>query len=407
MTDLSASIGDVADALALPGAVERLRGIPGFNWHDLSLALFANGKPKEMRIALDEYGRAFRSRPVVVREPYLFGRIGEGAAAFATLAHLRRMNKLSVLPVLLCDRGAANPAYVGHWRKHFDVLDGAAVLRERYGEIPELQCGFLPDTDGRMHHVGDAYAMARMMDDRPLLELSEAEIERGRDALHSLGMPRQAWFVCLHARSPAYLGAAGVDDRHNAYRNSDIKSFARAAHQIAERGGWVVRIGAPGVERMPAWPNSIDLPHYHPSTDWLDLFAMGACRFFLGDSSGPIAVAATFSRPVVGVNLQLGSPSTWMALHMPKLYRRSGGLLTISEAIKAGMFMRQKVPPDDIEVVDNTAEEIERAVVEYLDGCVLSYEPQEAYRHKFPVDITRVIGTVSPAFLEKHAEVLR
>ena len=200
---------------------------------------------------------------------------------------------------------------------------------------------------------------------------------------------------------------AGVDDRHNEYRNSDIKTFAKAAHQIAERGGWVARIGAPGVEMMPAWPNSIDLPSVHPSTDWLDVFVMGGCRFFLGDSSGPICVAGTFGRDVIGVNLELGCPSTWMALHSPKLYRRGGKLMTLSESIKAGLLVRHRPIPAGIEVVDNTAEDIEAAAVEYMDGMLVSYDFQERYRGVFPSEMIRLIGTASTAFLEKHTEVLR
>lgn len=403
----------VADALALPGAVERLRSLGGKpadylnTCHELALLLFAQGEHAAMRTMLDEYGRAFRSRPVVVRCPYVFGRIGEAAAVFGALAHLRRIGRLDVLPVLLADHGACNPAYIKHWARHFDIHVTEETVRERYGEAPTLRVGFLPSPEGEFIPCGDSYALARQMDGGgPLLTLSDAETDRGRTALADLGMPGDAWFVCLHARSAAYMSDAGVDDRHNTHRNSDIRSFAGAAQRIADRGGWIVRIGASGTAPLPAWPNTIDLPHRRPWADWLDVFALGGCRFFLGDSSGPVAVAATFGRPIVAVNLQLGSPSTWMDLHIPKLYRRDGRLLTISEAIEAGLLMRQRPLPEGIEAVDNTAEDIETAVSEYLDGWS-DPERQDGYVVAHPPEIARLLGAASPAFLERHEGLMR
>lgn len=402
----------VDEALALAGGIDRLRSLavkPAEYLnicHDLALLLFAEGKPAAMRTVLDEYERAFRSRPVVVRCAYVFGRIGEAATVFGALAHLRRLGRLDALPVLLADQGASNPAYILHWRRYFDVYATEETLRERYGEVPTLRVGFLPSPEGGFIHSGDCYALARQMDRGPLLSLSDDEIERGRNTLAGLGMPKDAWFVCLHARSPVYMRDAGADDRHNTHRNSDIRSFGKAAGQIAERGGWTVRIGASGTEPLPDWPNTIDLPHRHPWADWLDVFVLGGCRFFLGDSSGPVAVAATFGRPIVAANLQLGSPSTWMDVHMPKMYRRDGRLLTLSEAIEAGLLMCQKPLPEGIEAVDNTAEDIDTAVVEYMDGWS-DPERQDRYATAHPPEVARLLGMASPAFLKRHEEVLR
>lgn len=378
--------------------------------HTLGLAAQTLGNRDSQRIALDEYGRAFSrwteglpDKRVMLCCDYIFLRIGEMAANLGALARLQRLGWLPVDPVLFVREGTCNPAYLDLWRRHFEIFTDAP-------DLPRFRSSFLPGPDGNFLALNDAFATAFQADNEPLLSLSPAHLAAGREKLESLGLPKDAWFACLHARSPAYLNQMGIDDSHNAHRNSDIRTFEQAALRIAERGGWTVRIGAPDTIPLDGWPNTLDLPHLVPSTDWLDVYALGACRFFLGDGSGPQMVAATFDRPLVCANFELGyAPIASASLHTPKLLRKNGRLLTIGEATEAGLIRLQyakRLTEKGAEIVDNTPEDIATMVSEFLDGALVSHEAQDRYRNAFPPDVGRFISMASPAFLEKHAGLL-
>src|SRR5262249_733686 len=110
----------------------------------------------------------------------------------------------------------------------------------------------------------------------PLVELSAADTERGRHCLRTLGVPEDAWFVSLD------VGEAGFHtfDFNDAFRNADIGSYLPALRSIAARGGWVIRLGNPGMEPLPALPNAIDYAHSKERSDWMDVFLCARCRFF-------------------------------------------------------------------------------------------------------------------------------
>jgi putative glycosyltransferase (TIGR04372 family) len=301
---------------------------------------------------------------------------------------------------------------------------------EKYGaKLFSMNPFWLPGPDGRWHEGGEAYYLAHLASDRkPLLSLNWEHMDAGYEMLTRLGMPEDAWFVCLHARSEKYLGPDY--DAHNRHRNTDIGSFEGAARRIAERGGWVVRISAAeNPEPLPDWPNTIDLPYRVGRRAWMDIWTIAMCRFFLGDSSGPVVVASTFAKPCIAANLELGSPTATMDLHMPKLFRekRSGRMIKLAEAARSPLLFCRNAEILDrmgVEIVDNTADEIEAATVEMLDhldcrppvaagpieikipGTFPHSALQDRYRRCFPADLSPPLREASPYFLQKHEALL-
>lgn len=134
----------------------------------------------------------------------------------------------------------------------------------------------------------------------PLLRLSDEDSQRGFAALHALGLPRDAWFACLHVREAGY---SPEDDALHAYRNCDIGRFLPALQQIRARGGRIVRLGDPSMQRLPAMEGVIDYAHSGSRSDWMDVFLCGAARLFVGTSSGLCNVASVFGRPSCLANL--------------------------------------------------------------------------------------------------------
>jgi putative glycosyltransferase (TIGR04372 family) len=121
-----------------------------------------------------------------------------------------------------------------------------------------------------------------------------AEAERCR-----MGLPMEAWFVCLHVREPGYWN----DAISGAPRNADIHNYFDAIREITRRGGWVVRMGDASMKRLPAMERVIDYPFTDSKSALMDVYLISECRAYIGMQSGILDVAALFQRPIIMTNM--------------------------------------------------------------------------------------------------------
>lgn len=139
---------------------------------------------------------------------------------------------------------------------------------------------------------------------RSALRFTEAEEREGRARLAEMGIGEKDWFICFHARDGAYLRQwrpqyngvwAGND-----FKNTRIENYLKAAEYIASLGGFAVRIGAVVESPLPETgnPRIIDYASKYRS-DFMDIYLLAKCRFFLATSSGPAAVTIAFDVPCV------------------------------------------------------------------------------------------------------------
>jgi putative glycosyltransferase (TIGR04372 family) len=131
----------------------------------------------------------------------------------------------------------------------------------------------------------------------PTLKLTAALEKRGRDFLKKYGVPENAWFVCIHARTAGFYRNQEQD-----LRNVSIEHFNDAISYVTSQGGWIVRMGDPTMPRLPDMPQVLDYAHNPDRIDALDVFLSARCRAFLGCASGPYSIAATFGVPVAVSN---------------------------------------------------------------------------------------------------------
>ena len=215
-----------------------------------------------------------------------------------------------------------------------------------------------------------------------LLTLPTDVKERGWKALHRAGVPEGAWFVPLHVREGTYDGRrAGLHGIHNA----ELATYLPAVAEITRRGGWVIRMGDPGMTRMQPQPNVIDYCHSDLRADWMDIFIATQGRFMLGSASGPV-----FIPPIYGVSSVVTNwwPAAHRPLHacdifIPKMMRRlsDGSHLSLSESLQEPYAYchsrRYLAEHGGVYVEDADPEIIRGAVVEMLarlDGTL----PQNA-----------------------------
>ena len=112
-----------------------------------------------------------------------------------------------------------------------------------------------------------------------------------------MGLPDDAWYVCLHVRE------SGFHKDNMVERNATIANYVDAIREITARGGWVVRMGDPTMTRLPPMSKVIDYPFTASKSYAMDLYLISECHFYIGMQSGIYDVAMLFQRPMIITNM--------------------------------------------------------------------------------------------------------
>lgn len=235
-----------------------------------------------------------------------------------------------------------------------------------------------------------AYEVNRHWDGRPpILSLTSADEKYAAEAFATLGLPSDAWFVCVHAREG---GFSPVDEEIHRHRNGKIDNLVPAIEEITQRGGWVIRLGDPTMVPLKPMSNVIDYAHHSLKSARLDILLCAKAKFILGNTSGIFLVGTVFGIPSVLANMiplpTLGFNRTDVSI--PKLYRNSQGdyLSMVDIMLSEIATYRYASLYEDKQLIieENTAEEIKEAVQEMfarLDGEFEQSEDDEKMQLAF------------------------
>ena len=230
-------------------------------------------------------------------------------AGFGHIALLDFFAKLRLLDlsdqehvVLAPPSTVANPAYLECWRPWLrietdatQILDHDTRLREDYPAVLKVRGGW--------YWLHDAMAIVeqRWQASRggPLISAPDHVVERGRRMLEQWKVPSSAWFVTIHVREQGLASGGKAED---SVRNANIATYFDAIRLITSVGGWVFRLGHPGMTPLPKMPQVIDYAHHRAQVDWLDVFLIARARFVIATNSGPAWVAGTFGTPALLTN---------------------------------------------------------------------------------------------------------
>ena len=178
-----------------------------------------------------------------------------------------------------------------------------------------------------------------------------------------MGIPKGAVFVCLMVRDNEYLKEIfpTVDFSYHNYRDSNINNYVLVAEALAERGYFVIRMGA----RVKSPLNSshhkvIDYAFNGMRSDFMDIFLGANCEFAISVGTGMDAVPAIFRRPIVQVNsAPLGY--CWTAgehnLILAKHYMKEDHECTLSEIFTNGVGLSMSVSDyesKNVRLIENT-----------------------------------------------------
>jgi putative glycosyltransferase (TIGR04372 family) len=235
---------------------------------------------------------------------------------------------------------------------------------------------FVPGLDGPAFYLWEVAAQTyRRWHEQgrgPILTFPPEMASRGWDALASVGVPRDAWFVGLHVRD------SGFHSHHRTLHNvlnASIADYLPAIREITRRGGWVIRMGDPSMPKLAPLPNVLDYCHSSIRSDWMDVFLAASCRFFVGTSSGVCYAAQNYGVPNVLTNWWPPAQRPWHPgdLFIPKRHRRvkDNRLLSLAESIREPFgycnsldYLRSA---HGVTIEDNDPEDIRAAVVEMME----------------------------------------
>ena len=260
----------------------------------------------------------------------------------------------------------------------------------------------------------------------PHLSFLPKEVERGEAGLRVLGIPEDTPFVCLIVRDSSYLEKT-VPWRswsHHDYRDCNIQNYLFAAQKLAERGYYVVRMGAVVREAMAVeHPMIIDYAAKELRSDFMDIYLGAKCTFCISNSTGFDAVPYIFRRPILYVDIApLGPMRTdnEKFISIPKKYwlRKEERFMTFREIFSSGAgYFTVTSNFDDmgIELVESTPEEIEDVVhemVERLEGSWKTMEEDEKLQRRFwelfPENERhgKILSRMGTDFLRRHKDWL-
>lgn len=277
-------------------------------------------------------------------------------------------------PVLLLSRDrAANSALLDLWARYL-VLVEQPVLRWILRPLTFFQSITL-DLGQSVAMVQGATDYPRVLERwggrAPLVSLSQETARAGRAVLEDLGLPKNTWYVAVHAREGGY---SPKDEYVHGHRNSSIDSVVLAVQEIARRGGWCIRMGDASMTPMPPTPNVIDYATSPFKSDWMDVFLCANARFFLGNTSGLCLVSTLFQVPSVLVNMIPIGACFGMGpddISIPKtILDETGTRLSFAEILgsEIGDYrMHELYERRGLSIVENTPEEIRDVTIEMLD----------------------------------------
>ena len=212
------------------------------------------------------------------------------------------------------------------------------------------------------------------------ISFTEDEETKGKEILKNFGLPRDAKFVCLIVRDSGYLnrylekGDSKKWNYHN-YRNGNIDRYVMAAEELASRGYYVFRMGI-NVEKPLKSSNTriIDYAKSKIRSDFMDIYLGAKCSFCISSACGFDAIPAIFRKPIAFVVVPIGfcfaSSEKFLLLTKHHINRLTKKELSISEIFSSNVgtsFSSEEFENNNVELQENTPEEIRDLVIEMDD----------------------------------------
>ncbi len=136
----------------------------------------------------------------------------------------------------------ANQCLLDYWKPHVSVLTNPllCMILSLLTRGPIMRHN-IKNYLLAIGHSAEYYSVqSRWADRPPLLRLNTEHYAVCNDFLDQVGIPRGAWFVCVHSRDGGY---SKEDENVQSYRNTTVNYLLPAMQAIVARGGVVYKNG--------------------------------------------------------------------------------------------------------------------------------------------------------------------
>ena len=330
-----------------------------------------------------------------ILKPVYWLRIGKlhhariGHLALETDLFLRK-RQLGIIPEgpvywFICDsRGTANQQLLTMFKRVLRVYESRILVSIFDGMCPLLKKTPFYQPLGLRNNEYFEFNHAN-----PSVYFTPEETQKGRKLLKRMNIDfDKDKYVSIFARDIAFLkktipcGKWGIEHE---IKNSDIDLCIEAVKFLIEKGYTVIRMGAI-VTKPIAWshPRLIDYAVSEHRCDFLDIFFLQTCKFYIGGPSGISEVPIIANVPRLSVNYaEFGyTPFGKNCMYIPKKHRfiKTGSYLKFKEAfeLKLDSLMRNGHELG-LEVEDNSSQDILEATQEMMTRVegTFQYSPEE------------------------------
>jgi len=203
------------------------------------------------------------------------------------------------------------------------------------------------------------------------LKLKSDHKEKGDQLLRKFGVPKDAWYVTLHAREGGYRGEKPGKEE---FRNTDISTYIGAIKSITDAGGWVFRMGDKSMSSLEEMLQVVDYANSDLKSEFMDVYLGATSKFNIASSSGYFAIPEAFGVPIIMTNclpIDLYFGLTNNDLFLPKLLVNvtNGKMLTFAEMFSfpiSGFSINTSFEKHELTWNDNTSNELKAAVMEMM-----------------------------------------
>ena len=217
--------------------------------------------------------------------------------------HLRNANQLNKKYTMIFVMPAATPneAVRTIYRRHALIIDShyPKTIRIVFGVLSALlKRRFNPELTNHRY----------LWQLEPAISLTDEELKFGDQLRQTLGIPKDAQYVCLAVKEAAYYASItpdagyGQDLSHQANdsRNVDIANYMLAATHLANLGIYVVRVGSVVTTPLPKDRHKCIIDYATESRSELGDVVLGVnCKFLINGISGYWIFTSAVNKPMM------------------------------------------------------------------------------------------------------------
>ena len=231
----------------------------------------------------------------------------------------------------------------------------------------ELDLTYYEKYRGRKDTYYDVYR------ENPLLSIPNSQIQICKAIATRIGISKE--YVCFFNRDESYnIKVIGKDFTSFKARNSCFKNYGQSIEYLQEQNIQAVRMGKYVVQESEMKNNLVNFAERF-YLDFMDIYLTASCKFYVGPNSGINMVAKVFAKPVLVVNSVYATVGSGCEINMkeniliPKKYysKRTKKYLSLRAIARYERMFgddTSRYAERDIEIIENTPQEIFDAVVE-------------------------------------------